>query len=154
MRDALTTRGCWHDGRMPNATETDFDGISLEVLRERQSAKWRVYPEDVLPAWVAEMDIPLAAPIRQALLAAVERSDTGYAHADPRLARASPAAPAATSSTWMRPNAPWPRAPAPGCCATRTTPPAWCCGAASWKPWWSWLPATERWWSPTRSTAR
>jgi bifunctional pyridoxal-dependent enzyme with beta-cystathionase and maltose regulon repressor activities len=44
---------------MPNATDTDFDGVSLETLRERQSAKWRVYPEDVLPAWVAEMDIPL-----------------------------------------------------------------------------------------------
>ncbi|HZD68086.1 MAG TPA: aminotransferase class I/II-fold pyridoxal phosphate-dependent enzyme [Actinomycetes bacterium] len=73
---------------MPNATDTDFDGLSLEALRERQSAKWRVYPEDVLPAWVAEMDVPLAAPIRRALLAAVERGDSGYAHADPRLAQA------------------------------------------------------------------
>ena len=38
-------------------------------------------PADVLPAWVAEIDFPLAPPIREALRAAVERDDTGYADA-------------------------------------------------------------------------
>jgi cystathionine beta-lyase len=41
--------------------------------------KWRHYPDDVLPLWVAEMDTPLAPPIEAAVLAAVGRGDTGYA---------------------------------------------------------------------------
>lgn len=53
--------------------------LSLERLRLRHSAKWRKYPADVLPAWVAEMDFPLAAPVRAALADAVEFDDTGYA---------------------------------------------------------------------------
>ena len=32
----------------------------LEQLRTRTSEKWRRYPADVLPLWVAEMDVPLA----------------------------------------------------------------------------------------------
>lgn len=44
----------------------------------RTSAKWQAYPEDVLPAWVAEMDYPLAEPISRALHDAIDRSDTGY----------------------------------------------------------------------------
>lgn len=51
----------------------------LDHLRKRRSAKWRAYDPDVLPAWIAEMDYPLAEPIAQALHAAVDRSDTGYA---------------------------------------------------------------------------
>ena len=39
-----------------------------------------MYPADVLPAWVAEMDFPLAPPVREALLAAVEHDDCGYPH--------------------------------------------------------------------------
>jgi cysteine-S-conjugate beta-lyase len=54
--------------------------LSLERLRRRQSAKWGRYPDDVLPAWVAEMDFPLAEPVKRALLAAVELDDCGYAH--------------------------------------------------------------------------
>ena len=34
--------------------------LRLEQLRTRTSAKWRVHPPDVLPLWVAEMDVPLA----------------------------------------------------------------------------------------------
>jgi cysteine-S-conjugate beta-lyase len=45
---------------------------------DRQSAKWAAYPPDVLPAWVAEMDFPLAEPIKAALHDAVERDDAGY----------------------------------------------------------------------------
>jgi cystathionine beta-lyase len=53
--------------------------LSLEDLRERRSLKWRWYPPDVLPVWVAEMDNPLAPPIAEALTAAIQRGDTGYA---------------------------------------------------------------------------
>lgn len=47
-------------------------------LPARTSAKWRAYPPDVLPLWVAEMDFPLAEPVAQALRDAIDRSDTGY----------------------------------------------------------------------------
>ncbi|MFZ5847682.1 MAG: MalY/PatB family protein [Actinomycetota bacterium] len=56
--------------------------LSLDQLRERTSVKWALYPDDVLPLWVAEMDVPLADPVRRALVEAAERGDTGYAYAD------------------------------------------------------------------------
>jgi cystathionine beta-lyase len=52
--------------------------LSLEQLRTRTSEKWRVYPGDVLPMFVAEMDVPLAEPIVDAVTAAVRNGDTGY----------------------------------------------------------------------------
>jgi cysteine-S-conjugate beta-lyase len=57
----------------------------LPVLRQRRSAKWRSYPDDTLPLTVAEMDYPLAPVIADQLRDAVNRSDTGYAKADPGL---------------------------------------------------------------------
>jgi cysteine-S-conjugate beta-lyase len=53
---------------------------SLDTLRQRQSFKWRTYPPDVLPAFVAEMDFDLAEPIRAAVAAALAIGDCGYAH--------------------------------------------------------------------------
>jgi len=63
------------------APPTRFDDLSLDELRQRRSEKWRRYPADVLPAWVAELDFPLAPPVGRALAEAVERNDTGYANA-------------------------------------------------------------------------
>jgi cystathionine beta-lyase len=63
------------------AAET-FDTLDIETLRRRRSAKWSVYPEDVIPAWVAEMDFPLADPIRERLHAAIDADDLGYPSAD------------------------------------------------------------------------
>lgn len=40
--------------------------------------KWRTHPADVLPLWVAEMDVPLAPPVAAALHEAVDAGDTGY----------------------------------------------------------------------------
>jgi cysteine-S-conjugate beta-lyase len=57
-----------------------FDDVSLELLRLRRSAKWSTHPRDVLPAWVAEMDFDLAAPIHETLQAAIARNDAGYPH--------------------------------------------------------------------------
>jgi len=62
-----------------NIETFDFASLSLERLRDRRSAKWSCYPPDVLPAWVAEMDFPLAPAVKQALSAAIERDDCGYA---------------------------------------------------------------------------
>ncbi|MFD6325642.1 MalY/PatB family protein [Streptomyces sp. NPDC058442] len=52
--------------------------LSLEQLRQRTSMKWRTHPEDVLPLWVAEMDVPLAPAVADALHRAVDLGDTGY----------------------------------------------------------------------------
>jgi cysteine-S-conjugate beta-lyase len=52
--------------------------LTLDDLRTRTSMKWRQYPADVLPLWVAEMDVPTAEPIADALIDAVRRGDTGY----------------------------------------------------------------------------
>lgn len=54
------------------------EALSLAQLRERSSEKWREYPEDVLPLFVAETDFPLAPAITGALEDAVRRGDTGY----------------------------------------------------------------------------
>jgi len=53
---------------------------TLETLRRRKSVKWRNYPADVLPAFVAEMDFDLAAPIVEAVTAAMAAGDCGYGH--------------------------------------------------------------------------
>ncbi|QPP09014.1 pyridoxal phosphate-dependent aminotransferase [Streptomyces bathyalis] len=56
---------------------------SEDELSRRTSAKWRVHPADVLPMWIAEMDVPLAPPVADALHAAVDAGDTGYAMGEP-----------------------------------------------------------------------
>ena len=58
--------------------EGPVDDLDLAVLHSRFSEKWNTYPDDALAAWVAEMDFPLAEPIRRVLQRAVDRSDIGY----------------------------------------------------------------------------
>jgi cystathionine beta-lyase len=55
-----------------------LDKLDLATLRTRKSEKWHTYPADVLPAWVAEMDFPLAEPIREVLQRALDLWDVGY----------------------------------------------------------------------------
>lgn len=57
-----------------------FEDLDLADLRRRRSEKWRRYPADVLPAWIAEMDYDLAEPVAHALLEAIGRGDCGYAN--------------------------------------------------------------------------
>jgi cystathionine beta-lyase len=71
---------------------------SLEVLRRRTSEKWRRYPSDVLPMFVAEMDFPLAPAIKSALSEALEIGDTGYVN--PRDTGAAEAFAAYASESW------------------------------------------------------
>lgn len=52
--------------------------LPLKKLRERSSEKWREYPADVLPMFVAETDFPLAPAITRTLERAVATGDTGY----------------------------------------------------------------------------
>lgn len=47
--------------------------MSLQDLRRRKSVKWRQFPSDVLPLPVAEMDFPIAEPIKAALRDMIDR---------------------------------------------------------------------------------
>jgi cysteine-S-conjugate beta-lyase len=51
-----------------------------QVINRRvtESAKWRAYPADVLPLWVADMDFMSPGPVRRALRAAVDHGVFGY----------------------------------------------------------------------------
>ncbi|QLL05655.1 MalY/PatB family protein [Mycobacterium vicinigordonae] len=57
-----------------------LEELSLEQLRTRTSMKWRAHPADVLPLWVAEMDVHLAPTVAEAIHRAVDAGDTGYPH--------------------------------------------------------------------------
>ena len=58
-------------------------GADLDTNRRRTSVKWRAYPPDVLPLWVAEMDAVLAPPVVAEVVDLIERGDTGYVWPDP-----------------------------------------------------------------------
>ncbi|MEU6452254.1 aminotransferase class I/II-fold pyridoxal phosphate-dependent enzyme [Streptomyces sp. NPDC046979] len=67
--------------RIPHDRPGDPDplrALTLDRLRRRTSMKWRTYPADVLPLWVAEMDVPLAPAVVRAVTEAMELGDTGY----------------------------------------------------------------------------
>jgi cysteine-S-conjugate beta-lyase len=59
-----------------------LEELTLDQLRMRTSIKWTNYPPDVLPLWVAELDVRLAPPIAEALRATIECGDTGYPSGD------------------------------------------------------------------------
>lgn len=88
LRDALSApsrdvRGA--DVRSPDLPSPDvsapadsFADLPLEWLRAKRSVKWHRPHPDLLPAWVADMDFPVAPAIRAAIADTVERGDLGY----------------------------------------------------------------------------
>ena len=66
--------------RVGGQVSTDPLWAPSGALADRASAKYRVFGADVLPMWLAEMDVVLAPAVSQALRHAVETSDTGYAN--------------------------------------------------------------------------
>ena len=50
----------------------------LERLRSIEGVKWQRYGPDVLPAWVADMDLEPAPAIKAAIVRMAERGDFGY----------------------------------------------------------------------------
>lgn len=56
----------------------DVSAEPLDRLRLRTSEKWRAYPPDVLPLFVAEMDYPLAPVVARRLHDLIDLSDSGY----------------------------------------------------------------------------
>ncbi|PPK63147.1 aminotransferase class I/II-fold pyridoxal phosphate-dependent enzyme [Actinokineospora auranticolor] len=64
----------------PQRDESLDSAGALAVLRGRTSAKWRQHPADVLPSFIAEMDLPVADEVLAALRAHLDRGgDLGYA---------------------------------------------------------------------------
>ncbi|MGV9556896.1 MalY/PatB family protein [Streptomyces sp. NPDC003522] len=62
----------------PSGEPDPLRALTLDDLRRRTSMKWRTHPDDVLPLWVAEMDVPLAGPVVRAVGEAMALGDTGY----------------------------------------------------------------------------
>ena len=66
-------------------TDSNVQAPSLEKLLTHHSVKWRGFDRDVLPLPVAEMDFPIADPIRTVLQEMVAQSDLGYLGSVPEL---------------------------------------------------------------------
>ena len=64
---------------------TDFD---IATLRARRTNKWHKFPDDVLPAWVADMDFGVAPAIAEALARLARNQEYGYAAREGALAAA------------------------------------------------------------------
>ena len=62
-----------------------FDFDRVVDRRASDSNKWRKFPPDVLPLWVADMDFPSPPPVVQALRARVEHGFFGYLMEKPDL---------------------------------------------------------------------
>lgn len=63
----------------PEPSGLDFQELTPEKLRaNRTSVKYRRYPADVLPMFIAEMDFPADPLVREAIIARVQAGDMGY----------------------------------------------------------------------------
>lgn len=60
-------------------TRPILEHTAAELRRDHTSLKWRLFAEDVLPLWVAEMDASPCSAVVSAVSEAVTRGDTGYA---------------------------------------------------------------------------
>ncbi len=67
---------------------SDFHFVPLAELQTHKSEKWRGFPSDVLPLPVAEMDFPVAEPIRRTIIEMINKSDLGYLGNIPELGEA------------------------------------------------------------------
>jgi bifunctional pyridoxal-dependent enzyme with beta-cystathionase and maltose regulon repressor activities/uncharacterized damage-inducible protein DinB len=77
LRDALRTVDAPDCAPAP-PEPTSFDDISIEWLRRKRAVKWQRPGPRVIPAWVADMDYPVAPAIRAAIDATLDRGDLGY----------------------------------------------------------------------------
>lgn len=66
------------EGRM---TTYDFDRI-IDRRSKSDSEKWRRYPPDVLPLWVADMDFPSPQPVLDAMQRRIDHGIFGYSTMD------------------------------------------------------------------------
>lgn len=61
----------------------------LEELKNRRTRKWTVYPDDVLPAWIAESDFATCPAVKQNILERCQAESFGYTPAGDDLAQAT-----------------------------------------------------------------
>jgi len=66
-------------------SDQQLSAHNLAELHTHRSEKWRGFPQDVLPLPVAEMDFPVADPIKALLTEMVAHSDLGYLGPIPEL---------------------------------------------------------------------
>ena len=67
---------------------SELRALHLSELQTHRSEKWRAFSKDILPLPVAEMDFPVADPIRQTLREMIDQSDLGYLGAIPEMGMA------------------------------------------------------------------
>ena len=67
---------------------SDLRALDLSELQTPRSEKWRAFPKEILPLPVAEMDFPVAEPIRQTLREMIDHSDLGYLGSIPEMGTA------------------------------------------------------------------
>jgi len=66
--------------RDPHSPRSPLEAVPLDDLRRRTSVKWRAYPQQVLPLFVAEMDVVPPDCVVRAVSDAMASGDTGYDH--------------------------------------------------------------------------
>ncbi|MBS9535347.1 pyridoxal phosphate-dependent aminotransferase [Mycobacterium sp. M1] len=59
-------------------TDPGFDRLTEDRLRARRTIKWSAFGPDVLPLWIAEMDVPTAPAVLAAIRACVDNEEFGY----------------------------------------------------------------------------
>ena len=63
----------------PPASPVDpFEGVTVESLRRRGARKWTRYPDDVIPAWIADADANVCPAVRDAIDDLLDRGDLVY----------------------------------------------------------------------------
>ncbi len=65
-------------GTSMHMDERAFASVTVEQMRRKRGSKWQRYGDEVLPAFVADMDFPLAPPIHQVLSEQLQAHDYGY----------------------------------------------------------------------------
>ncbi|MGE0768236.1 MAG: MalY/PatB family protein [Hyphomicrobiaceae bacterium] len=65
---------------MPGRSHSTIENflLSREALQARRNAKWSQYEADVIPAYVADMDVRVAPEVQAAIRASVDIADYGY----------------------------------------------------------------------------
>jgi len=55
-----------------------FNSATIEIMHKLPNTKWLIYPDDVIPLWLANPDFLIAPEIKEALISAVNSSDLYY----------------------------------------------------------------------------
>ncbi|HUH70707.1 MAG TPA: MalY/PatB family protein [Mycobacterium sp.] len=59
-------------------SDSVFDRLTEDQLRQRKTIKWNFFEPDVLPLWIAEMDFPTAPAVLDAVRTCVADEEFGY----------------------------------------------------------------------------